>query len=164
MLSIMENSHRPSRSLPEADARAALDDAAAARVGFAHDLRLPPGYSLTTGIGNAALTFGIALGNSNWRFGPVAFALSLVCQAAAAAFAIRRFRETNGAWVSGFNGPRGTWPAVAAFLLALVPSIVLSTWLMVEGHGLASALVALCVIPLTAIADRWWMARFRAAR
>ncbi len=160
----MENSHDASFSLSRADARAALDDAAAARDGFANDLKLPRGYSLTTGTGNAAFTFGIAVGNSSWQFGPVAFALGLVCQATAAGFAIRRFRQANGAWVSGFNGPRATWPVIAAFLLALVPCIVLSTWLMVEGHGIASALVALCVVPLTAIADRWWMARFRTAR
>lgn len=158
----METSPGVPPNYSKADARAALDDAASARTGFAHDLRLPPGYSLLTGTGNAAFTFGVALGNSEWRFATVAFVLGLACQLTAAAIAVRLFQRVNGAWVNGLGGPRATWPMIAPFLAVLIPCIVVSTWLMVEGHGVVSLLVALTLVPLTAIADRWWMARFRA--
>lgn len=145
-------------------ARQALAQAAADRAGFARTLTLPPGYSLLTGTGNAVFVFGIALGNSDWRFGSLAFVVGLAVQATAAALAMRRFREHNGAWVSGISGTRPTHLVILAFLATLVPCIVVSTWLMVRHHGVASALVAGCALPLTAAADRWWMARYHAAR
>ena len=85
------------------DARLALEQAATARAGFAGDLTLPAGYSLLTGTGNAVFTYGIALGNSEWRFGSLAFVLGITLQAVVTAVAMRRFRDHNGAWVSGIR-------------------------------------------------------------
>lgn len=153
-----------SNGITHDEALDARRDAAAARARLRRDLTLPPTYSLLTGTGNALFVFGIALGNSDWSFGSLAFVLGLVCQAGLALLAIRSFRERNGAWVSGFAGPRSTKVALAAFVVVLLPCIVASTWLMIADHPVWSAVVAACVLPLTAVADRWWMARFRAAR
>ena len=144
-----------------ADAQAALAQAEEARQEIARDLRLPPGYSLLTGLGSVALVYGIALGNSDWRFGPLAFVFGLVMQLALVSVAVRRFRTLNGAWVGGLSGYGSTWPVIVAVLLVLVPCIVAATWLMVAGHPVLSLLVALCALPLTIALDRWWMHRFR---
>jgi hypothetical protein len=116
-----------------------------------------------TGAGNAVFVFGIAVGNSEWRFASLAFVMGMLVQVAAVGTAIGRFKRLNGAWISGFSGPRSTWPVAAMFLAILILLIVVSTWLMVERNGVASALVALCALPLTALGNRWWMARYRAA-
>ncbi|HVL05895.1 MAG TPA: hypothetical protein VM388_07895 [Acidimicrobiales bacterium] len=133
------------------------------RDAFVARLAMPRGYSLVTGSGNAALAYGIALGNSTWRFGTVAFVLALAVQVAALASATRMFRARNGAsvtGVSGFGGPRSTRVVVGLFIVVLVPCIVGATWSMVAGFPVLSALVALCALPATAVADRWWMARY----
>lgn len=159
MLSDME-----SESVTHDEARRALDQATADRTAFGRSLVLPRAYSLLTGTGNALFVYGIALGNSDWSFGALAFVLGLAAQASLALVAIRAFRERNGAWVSGMAGPRSTKGVIAAFVTVLLPCIVASTWLMVADHPVWSAVVAACALPLTAVADRWWMARYRAAR
>ena len=160
IVSAMESSSHANRA-SGADAQAALAQAEEARQEIAQDLRLPPGYSLLTGLGSVALVYGIALGNSDWRFGPLAFVLGLVIQLTLASVAVRRFRTLNGAWVGGLSGYGSTWPVIVAVLLVLVPCIVAATWLMVAGHPVLSLLVALCALPLTIALDRWWMHRFR---
>ncbi len=153
---------------PSADqARSDLAESAASRDAFVGDLTLPPGYSLITGFGNAALAYGVALGNSTWRFGSVAFIVGLAIEVSALAFATSRFRARNGAelrGVNGFRGPRSTRLVVALFLAILIPCIIGATWLMVAEHPVLSALVALCAVPATAVADRWWLARYRVSQ
>lgn len=165
MLSIMESSehashtHRPSRE----EAAAALRQAHDARRSTMTGLTLPRGYSLMTGSANAVFAYGVAAGTSDWRLGPVVFTLSLLVTITVGLLAKRRFRRHNGAWVDGFGGPRATWRPVAAFVVVLVLCIVGATALMVAGHPVWAALVALTAVPLTAVADRWWMAAYRAA-
>lgn len=164
MLSNMESSSHvppPGRPTPE-EAASALRDAAHAAHATRTGLVLPRGYSLMTGAANAVFAYGIAAGNSDWRFGQVAFVASLLLMIAVGLAAKERFRRCNGAWVSGFGGPRATWRAVGAFVVVLVVCIVGATALMVAGHPVWSALVALAALPLTAVADRWWMAAYRA--
>lgn len=125
---------------------------------------MPSRYSLVSGLGNAAFAYGIALGNSTWRFGTVAFIVGLALQLAAHRTAIRLFRARNGAslrGVSGFSGPRSTWMVVGLFVVALVACIVAATWLMVAERPGWSAVAAVCAVPLTVAADRMWMARYR---
>jgi hypothetical protein len=145
------------------DAQEALRGAAAARDQLARDLRLPRGYHLITGAGNAALVFGVAVGNSEWRFGSLFFVTALTVAVAALGAAHGCFKRLNGAWISGFGGTRSTWPITAIVVAILIALIVVSTWLMIDGHGVASALVAVLALPLTAVGNRWWMARYRAA-
>lgn len=161
MFSDMESSE----ALPHAtvsEARQALDVLAADNAAFREGLQLPRHYSLLTGTGNAVFVYGIALGNSSWRFGVVAFVVGLAAQLGAASIAIRAFRRRNGAWISGFAGPRATKSVVLAFLIALAPCIIGAAWLAIDDRLLLSALVSACALPATAIADRWWMARYRA--
>lgn len=87
---------------------------------------------------NAALIAGVAIGNSEWRFASVAFILGLLVQIVAA-----------------------TGIVLGVFVVCLLALILVSTWLMVEGHPVISVLVALCAFPLTAASDRWSMARAR---
>lgn len=149
-------------SLPTADEAArALAAAGAASREMATSLRLPRFYSLITGTCNALFTYGIALGNSDWALGQVAFMLSLVALVGGAYVARRQFTQLNGAWVSGVSGPRATWRVIGAFLLVLVACVVGAVALMVAGHPLLSAGAALSALPLTAVADRWWMAAYR---
>jgi hypothetical protein len=163
ILSVVE-SIGPQQPLPRsADAREAFHEAAEAKRQFARELRLPRGYSVIAGAGNAVFIFAVALGNSEWRFASLAFVTGLVVQVFATGIASRRFKRLNGAWVSGFGGPRATWSVIGLFAASLIALIVASTWLMVDSQGVLSALVALCALPLTTLGDRWWMARYRAA-
>jgi hypothetical protein len=75
-------------------------------------------------------------------------------QIGAASIAIRRFRTLNGAGVSGFCGPRATWPVLAVFVAVLILLIVGAIALMVDDHPVLSLPVALSALPLTAIVDR----------
>lgn len=151
-------------SMSSTEAADELAASVTARDSFAQRLTLPPEYSLITGIGNAALVYGVAVGNSTWRFASVAFVVGLIIAVTAMAIAMRRFRARNGAWVGGLSGPRSTRVVAAWFLGFLLACIVGATWLMVAGHPILSALVALSVVPGTAVGDRWWMARYRASR
>lgn len=162
MLSNMESSPQvppAGRPSPE-EAAAALRDARDASRSMA-GLELPREYSLLTGSANAVFAYGVAVGNSDWRFGQVAFIASLMVLIGAGLVAKERFRRRNGAWVNGFGGPRATWRPVAAFVVVLVVCIVGATALMVAGHPVWSAVVALLALPLTAVSDRWWMAAYR---
>lgn len=163
MLSNMESSSEvpPVPPTPE-EATAALRDARDASRSMA-GLELPAEYSLLTGSANALFAYGVAVGNSDWRFGQLAFVASLMVLIGVGLVAKERFKRRNGAWVNGLGGPRSTWRPVAAFVVVLVVCIVGATALMVAGHPVWSALVALVALPLTAVSDRWWMAAYRRA-
>jgi membrane protein implicated in regulation of membrane protease activity len=157
------------RAAPPTPTSAAADISAAheARASFAAEMALPAGYSLVTGLGYAALAFGVALGNSEWRFGSLAFVVSLLATAAASAIGVRMFKARNGAALrgpGGLDGPRSTWPVLAAFLVGYVACIVGATWLMVAGYPALSALLALSLVPAAHVADRRWLDRYRSAR
>ena len=164
ILSNMESSENgPPAAPPTADeAAAALREAESASRSTVTGLVLPRGYSLMTGSANAVFAYGVAVSNGDWRFGQVAFVASLLLMVGVGLVAKERFRRRNGAWVNGFGGPRATWRPIAAFLVVLVVCIVGATALMVAGHPVLSAVVALVALPLTAVADRWWMAAYRA--
>ena len=161
----MESSEQvPPPPAPSPDeAAAALRAAGSASRATMTGLVLPRGYSLLTGSANAVFAYGVAVGNSDWRLGQVAFIASLLLLIAVGLVAKERFRRRNGAWVNGFGGPRATWRPIAAFVVVLIVCIVGATALMVAGHPVLSAAVALVALPLTAVADRWWMAAYRAA-
>lgn len=165
MLSDMESSKQvPSAGPPSPEeAAAALREAETASRATMTGLVLPGGYSLITGSANAVAAYGVAVSNTGWRFSHLALAASLAVLAAAALVAKRRFQRRNGAWVNGFGGPRATWRAIAAFIVVFAGCVVGATALMVGGHPVWAALVALLALPLTAVADRWWMAAYRAA-
>ena len=145
------------------EARTALAAVERAARGAAVQVELPASYSLLTGTGNAVFVYGIAVGNSDWRFGSAAFVVSLAAFALLAVLARGRFRERNGVWINGLRGPGGALLVVAGFLAIFVPCIAGSTVLMIVGHPVWSAVVALAALPLTALADRAWLAAFRRA-
>ena len=161
----MESSeHVPPDAAPSPDeAAAALREAQRASSSTMTRLVLPRGDSLMRGSANAVYAYGVAVAFSDWRFGQFVFFASLLVVLSVAFLSKRRFRRRNGAWVHGFNGPRPTRRPTTAFVGVLVVCVVGATALMVTGHPVLSAAVAVLAIPLTVVTDRWWMAAYRSA-
>jgi hypothetical protein len=76
-------------------------------------------------------------------------------------WAMQRFRALNGVWVGGHQGGPRTWTVLAAFMVGIGVCVLGATLLTVHDHGVLAALVAVLTIPLTFVADRVWMSRYR---
>jgi hypothetical protein len=164
MLSNMESHERLNHDQITAhQAEVLLRTSREAQRTIAGGLQLPPGYSLATGIANAVLVAGVAVGNSEFRFGGAVFAATLAVVFLLQRWAIQRFRALNGVWIGGHQGGRRTWFVMAVFVATLMACVLAATLLTVRHHGWLAALVAVLTIPLTFVVDRWWMSRCRAA-
>jgi hypothetical protein len=154
-------SQRSLRPTPE-QANELLASSREAQEQIARSLSLPRYYSLATGTGNAMLVAGVAARNSGLRLGSVAFGLGLLANVGLRQWAIGRFKALNGAWIGGHQGGRATWVVIGVFLGALLACLGLATWLTVRHQALFAAAVAVATLPMTFVADRWWMERYRA--
>lgn len=146
----------------QAEAREALEAAETGSAGLAQELKTPRGYDEAIGACVAVVVAALAI---MWE---LETAWSLVMFSAAIAVTgivgyrqVRRFRDQNGVWITGWRGGGETRWSIAMYVVgvevAAVGAIVAATqrlWWLV---GLASV-AAGAVFVLT---SRDWMRRYR---
>lgn len=138
-----------------------LRQAGKERSELARGLTVPRGYDLTLGAGVAALVTVVAVSRAieAWWAALLLAAVALVF-GVAGALQVRRFRELNGAWVSGLRSGRtrvATAVAVVAITAGFLGAIVAAgagRWLLVAAIAAASGLAY-------GGASRWWMYIYR---
>ncbi len=132
-----------------------------AAAGLAGELVVPRGYDAAMA---AALAVVIVMGAVNSRYQTgltlVLFGISIAALFGAAAWAIRRFKEVNGVWVSGFR--RGTTvPASIGAGLAYLLGLSAAMGAAAEGWWWLVGLIALAAAAGYVAASRWWMRLYR---
>nr|MCW2728844.1 hypothetical protein [Aeromicrobium sp.] len=150
-------------SSDSSDAASELASIDEARRAFAGSLVVPRGYDLTAGTAtglNVAAVGLVFAGGPTWR--AILGVALLVVAMAALGWSVRRFRDANGAWVSGLRRGRtmrvtlvgAAIQAVLGFAAALAAVAAGWWWL-----GLLLAPVQLVAFVVT---SRRWMTVYRA--
>ena len=139
-----------------------LEDAERERAAFATNMRVPAGYDATVAVALGAIVVATAIGFASDAV--VANVLSIAVPLlflVAVGWQMRRFREMNGVWLSGWRRGstlRATLVAVGIYTVGVVGAVVAGDagdWWLV---GLIAAVVGVGYL----LASRWWMRLYRA--
>lgn len=138
-----------------------MNRAEQARSELARGLVVPRGYDLTLGAGVAALVAVVAVSRviGAWWATALLAAVALVF-GAAGALQVRRFRELNGAWISGLRSGR-TRVATALAVIAITAGFLGATVAAGAGRWLLVAVIAVASGLAYGAASRWWMHIYR---
>lgn len=152
-------SHGPEPIRTPADDLTVADGA---RREFAGSLQVPRGYDLTAGIGAGLFVAAEGLiwhGGSAWR--QLVGAAMFLLGAAALGWSVRRFRDLNGAWVSGLRA--GATRRVAMIGGAVQAGLMVAAIVAVAAAGwwwFSFVLAPIGVVSFI-VGSRWWMTVYR---
>lgn len=138
---------------------AAIDEV---RRDVAGSLVVPRGYDLTAGTASALNVAAVGLvlgGDPRWRVvvGVVLLAMSLT----ALGWAVRRFRDANGAWVSGWRAGRTMPTTVAGSAVQVVLGFAAATAAIAAGWWWLGIVLAPVQLVVFVVVSRRWMTVYR---
>ena len=151
MLSGMESERTPA---------ALVNDVERAQRGVAQRIEVPAWYDAALAGAVAVLVVGAALTN---RRPAILGVLLVLASAAVIGWQMRRFREHNGVWVSGFRAG-STVVATVAAMIVVIAAVIGASAAADRGAWWLVVVLAAVAAGLYWMASKWWMAQYRQER